>query len=251
MAFFWRTSPLTSHEQWFKNIGTKNTQPGTSAPTLADVWAGPLAVMETLESVEALHDFVWQSASVEAQTAFDEHRGGLRNHDLLLTGNAAGGPTVVSIEAKVDERFGETLAAYRDAAHQTIKAGKASNAEARLDGLLDAFAPEADAKALHELRFQLFSGVAGAVAAAVDAGAAHAVFLVHELITDQSEGVRRAENAADLRAFASLVFGLDVPASGSWCRRVTFKGNTRLDPKIALYVGKVTTRLTSDRFPTH
>lgn len=249
MSFFWRTSPLASHEQWFKNIGAKNTRPGTSAPTLADVWAGPLAVTEALESVEDLRGFVWQSASVEAQTAFDEHPGGLRNHDLLLTGNAAGGPTVVSIEAKVDERFDKTITAYRDAARRTVAAGKASNAEARLDGLLDAFAPEADAAALLELRFQLFSGVAGAVAAAADAGAAQAVFLVHELITDQSSDAPRADNAEDLRDFASVVFGLDVPSSGPWCRRAEFTGNARLDPKIAFYVGKVTTRLTSDRFP--
>ena len=57
---------------------------------------------------------------VEAQTAFDDLPGGRRNHDLLLFATAGGRPTSIGVEAKADERFGETLDDYLASAARRI-----------------------------------------------------------------------------------------------------------------------------------
>lgn len=254
MRFTWRNSPLPSHDEWFSRIrgsnpekSGKNFKSGTSAPTLADVWAGPLAVATALNGQPTLEGFVATSASVEAQTSFDDYSGP-RNHDLLLVGEAQGGVTVVSVEAKVAEPFADTVAQKRASA---TNQAAASNAGRRLDRLLTAVAatPDVEEQDVAELRYQLYTGVAGAIAAGVDAGAEQVVFLVHELAPDGADAAAHTRNAGDLRAFVTRVFGVDPPKDASWCvGPLEFVGSERLDPSIRLFIGCVVTDLRSTRF---
>jgi len=254
VRFTWRNSPLPSHDEWFSRIrgsnpekSGKNFKWGTSAPTLADVWAGPLAVATALNGQPTLEGFVATSASVEAQTSFDEFSGP-RNHDLLLIGEAEGGVTVVSVEAKVNEELSGTVRGYRASAS---KNDASSNAGKRLDGLLAAIATKSDVEEqdVAELRYQLYAGVAGAVAAGVDAGAAQVVFLVHELAPDGAVAAAHAQNADDLQAFMKHVFEVDPPQDAPWCvGPLDFVGSKRLDPSIRLFIGCVVTNLRSSRF---
>src|SRR5215210_1520480 len=92
---------------------------GSSKATkeLARYWMtdmGPGALSMVLDHHPGTKDFKPKQGVVGAKTKFDE-LGGPRSHDLLLTGEAAAGPTVVSIEGKIDEPFSQTLEEYRDA----------------------------------------------------------------------------------------------------------------------------------------
>jgi hypothetical protein len=50
MRFFWRNNdaPLTAHSAWVTRLERKNRVTGTSAPTLATAWSGPLDLLAAL-----------------------------------------------------------------------------------------------------------------------------------------------------------------------------------------------------------
>jgi hypothetical protein len=142
---------------------------------------------------------VIEQAVAEAQVAFDSYPGGKRNHDLLIRGRVAGGPIVIGLEAKADETFGETVKAYEARATALLKAAKSTNAPARLAGLMDDIAGVtlAEVPAFGDLRYQLFSGVAGTLAATDDDEIA--AFVLHEFATSLTTVKRREANKASAR----------------------------------------------------
>ena len=89
------------------------------------------------------------------------------------------------------------------------------------------------------------------MAAAVEHGAANAVFLVHEFVTDETAGALRQRNARDLHGFGLTVFDLEFPSTAEvpWCvGPLGFAGNgERLSSKVKLYVAKATTDWRSRR----
>jgi hypothetical protein len=96
------------------------------------------------------------------------------------------------------------------------------------------------------LRFQLFSGIAGAIAAAVDFEAVQAVFLVHEFVTAGVDDEKRRRNANDLHGFGTTVFGVELPigADAPWCvGPVPFAGSDRLSSSVQLFIAKAMTDL--------
>lgn len=113
MRFFWRSDddPLSSYSAWVDRIDHKNRQPGTSAPTLATVWAGPLDLLGALGTHPDLAGLTVHTATVEKKTEFDEHGGNVRNHDLVVRASTGSGERVaVCVEAKAGEPLGLTLA---------------------------------------------------------------------------------------------------------------------------------------------
>ena len=79
-----------------------------------------------LEALRLLLDEVTGTAGFEVKrgvagvrTSFDAFRGPY-SHDLLLIGQAGGGITVVGIEGKGDESFGQKLGEHRSAARRKI-----------------------------------------------------------------------------------------------------------------------------------
>jgi hypothetical protein len=101
---------------------------------------GLASVQQTLALRPRFAGFRAERAVVEAQTRFDDHRGGPRNHDLLVVGSAQREHVVVSVEAKADETFGATIEEYRSAAQHKVDAGTATKALDRLMGLMHAIA---------------------------------------------------------------------------------------------------------------
>jgi hypothetical protein len=85
MRFFWRSedAPLTTHSAWVKRLERKNRVSGTSAPTLATAWSGPLDLFAALETHPELVDLVIHDGIVEMKPTFDDRGGNARNHDLL------------------------------------------------------------------------------------------------------------------------------------------------------------------------
>lgn len=126
------------------------------------------------------------------------------------------GPLVVGLEAKADETFGQTVDGYFRAAAVKRKNELPTNAPERLDGLLAAVAGSslAERPELGALRYQLFSGVAGTLAAARENEST--AFVVHELKTSKTTPSKRAANAKALASFVKAVFGSEVPQEEWW-----------------------------------
>ncbi len=248
MRFTWRSRhPVRDYETWISLIGAKDKRPGRSAPSLAMSWAGAVAVAGALASHENLGGFTFSTGSIEAQTAFDAFPGGKRNHDLLLLGSTLTGATVVSIEAKADETFGQTVRAALKAGQRKDAVGEPTHAPERVQGLVAALIGHrgvTDDRVL-DLRYQLLTGIAGAVAAATAHDAVNAVFLVHEFITNTTTDKARRRNAQDLYDLGTTAFDLELPngGHGPWCvgpLRIPGDG-AALQGGTQLYVAKAVT----------
>ena len=143
MRAFWRgAKPLRSHAEWRGKLG-KNSKQGTSAPTLAAVWGGPVELMGALRHQPEFEGLRLTHLVVEAQSSVDEFSGP-RNHDLVARGELPSGECVViCVEAKAGESFGPTVKRQTSAAARAKsvaeKDGKTSNAAERLKGLLERF----------------------------------------------------------------------------------------------------------------
>jgi len=227
MRPFWRgDEPLHSHAEWRGKLG-KNSKQGTSAPTLAAVWGGPVELMGALRHQPELHGLRLTRLVVEAQSSVDEFSGP-RNHDLVARGELPGG-----------ESFGATVkqqtAAAARAKSVAEKAGKTSNAPERLKGLLERFVnyPTSEPR-VQNMRYQLLTALAGTLSEAEERGAQHAVLMVHEFLTDErpnAEIVR--EHDRDLHNFVTTVFDMEPPSAqqAPWCVDVSgmpWSGNPKL-----------------------
>ena len=215
--------PITSVREWgtrAKPAAAIHWQDGRSAKELARAWingTGQADLVAVLDLEERTRDLHISRATAEAQTAFDNWPGGRRNHDLLVEGDAGGRAMTVGLEAKADENFGQTIAGYVRAADRKIARREATNAPRRLAELLKNIAGTtlAARPELKELRYQLFSGVAGTLAAADADG--NAAFVVHEFDTSKTTQKKHEANAAALAAFVREIFGVTVPShDGPW-----------------------------------
>jgi Domain of unknown function (DUF6946) len=239
----WATAASTAQKQW---------RPLYSPFELARLWlteAGLSALRSTLDLAPATSGFAPEQGIVEAQTKFDQY-GDPRTHDLLLVGSAAGGRTVISIDGRVNEPFGPTLAEYDKAASRKAERGESTNDSERLDSLTQTlggwFLPDPDEEEQGEraLRFDLFAALAGTIAAAADEGAAVAVFCVHELVTPLSDSATRA---SDLRNFARVI----APRAGTqtgehgWIAGPgkVVQRTVRLPSSVEFYIAQVTSAM--------
>jgi hypothetical protein len=232
----WQTlAPPASSKHW---------KDGRSAKELATAWttsSGPAALIELFTGNDDLGALRIRDAIAEAQVAFDDFPGGKRNHDLLIRGECAGGPVVIGLEAKADETFGETIATYRRKAIAVREAGKSTNAPERLENLLSDIALISLDRnpTFGDLRYQLFSGVAGTLAAASKPGEI-AVFVVHEFATFETTAAKRAKNKLALSQFVGDVTAAVTPDRDAWLLG-PFHVPAQRWIEVPLYVGHLTT----------
>jgi hypothetical protein len=216
---------------------------GRSAKELAKAWtsgSGVADLTRLLDTRSETSGLAISSAVAEAQVGFDKFPGGKRNHDLLIRGRTAVGELVIGLEAKADESFGETVADYRTAALTRRGADKPTNAPERLEGLLrDIGSPSlASTPGSDELRYQLFSAVAGTLAAAD--GDQTAVFVVHEFATSLTRPEKRQANKLALARFILAVTGASPPDDDWWLLGPFHVPASRW-ARTALYLGHLTT----------
>ena len=217
-------------------------KPGTSAPTLALVWSGPLDVLGALGARPEFAGLSVQSVTVEARATFDTHGGNVRNHDLVLRATTpAGESVIVCAEAKAGEELGATVLKQRVQASDALAKNPRSKALQRLDDLLQRFHLPDDAQT-DALQYQLLTAWAGMLADAE--GHDHAVFALHEFRTDQRPDEKTTHNREALDHFAGAVLGCKLPErTAPWCLRVPdFDGVAA-----KLYVAHVMTDLRSAR----
>src|SRR4051794_23394062 len=235
-----RGEVIGSVEEWGRLAAPasyKHWKPDRSAYELASAWSvgeGRAAIQRVLSRCPALAGVEPQAAIAEAQTRFDAFSVP-RNHDLLIRA----GEVIVSVEAKADETFGETIGEYRAAANARRERGEGTKAPERLEGLLAALVPPG-ASAADSLRYQLFSATAGALAEAH--GARAAVVVIHDFVTPATSPAKRKANSADLRAFLMELFGAKPPRATEWCiGPFRVPGSDRIPGDVDLYFAKVVT----------
>ncbi len=220
-----------------------------SAMEVARAWLEGNAVRFPPEVTAALEDhpnfgsvLSWD-AEPEAKLKFDSFKGETRNSDLVVVANDSFGQYVLAVEAKADEEYDKTVAATFAAALERRIENPRSKGVARIERLVSALlrprirgGPKAA-----ELRYQLLTACAGAVAEAVRRKASRAVMLVHEFITPETLDTNHERNAVDLQRFLSRVTGtahervIDGQLYGPFAF-AAFDG-------VQLFIGKVTRNL--------
>lgn len=190
-----KTEEIKSFKDWerfFKKVdsdGKTHWKEGRSASSLAKFImdnenSGENDLISFLSPIS--EDIHLDYAIPEYEVKFDNYSGNGRKHDLGIFGTADGKPLFVGIEAKVDEEFGPTIA------KQFIKAmakrwnGKATNAPERVGNLIKRFFPTEIKEKHANLRYQLFTAIAGTLDVEKDLGGnkiCHRVFLVIEFDT--------------------------------------------------------------------
>lgn len=246
-----RGKPIRSVEEWgveARPAKADHWQDERSAKELAKAWisgSGPAALVSLLDRDPATAGLRIEHVVAEAQTAFDRWPGGKRNHDLLVTGETQGGSITIGMEGKADEAFGQTLKSYAAASQRLIDQGAVTNAHLSLDALTTALVGVTSSMApeLMRLRYQLFSGVAGTLAAA-ERHSAQAAFVVHEFVTNKTKPRLHAANAAALTAFAERVFAARPPAGESSWLLGPFHVPAERWAHLPLWIGKITTETT-------
>lgn len=242
--------PIESMGDWFRLAPPQKRErqwkDGRSAKELAKAWVGagaarvPAELDALFKSRPATESLVLECGTPEVVTKLDDYRGGKRNHDLVLIGQAGGVRTLVAVEAKADESFGPVIERYVDQ-----KKGTSSRIPDRIEHLFRAlFGRPLDAE-VGSLRYQLLHGVAGTLIEAHNRGAAQAVFVVHEFLSAATNDEKVDQNAKDLDRFVRALSGGAVDGLRDGCLVGPFQvsgGEFVLEPP-PLYVGKVTTWL--------
>lgn len=214
MRAYWKDNSrrLVRHADWRRLIAKKDRRQGTSAPTLAAAWAGPIELHGALRSQPHLCDIRLARVVVERESHFDSFAGP-RHHVLVAHGDLGNGETViVCVEAKAGEDLDRTVEKYsKDAKNKRAK-GEATNAPERLATLLERYVPyDSCEEPVRLMRHQFLSALAGTEAEAADAGADHAVLMLHDFITGQRCADKTVEHAMDWQRFWTTVFDREPP----------------------------------------
>jgi hypothetical protein len=269
-------------DEWHEHAPPKKPrvhwQPCRSAMESARAWIGhsgepaiPTEISALLESHELTRNFAPTLAIPEWVTRLDDYAGEHRNHDLIVIGTAVGGPTLLAVEAKADESFGDhtvfeylKLCARREderlrKAEQRRIAGRrparASNAARRIAELCSAlFGPPEDGEAVAELakplRYQLVAALAGALIEAQARKCSQVVLAIHEFLSSPdterpscgTDERKVARNTTDWRAFSLAVSHDERGAEGRLASPVVVPGSDRV-PRIPCLLGKATRHL--------
>jgi hypothetical protein len=207
------STPIRDLDHWGEIAGPKSRDqwvPGRSALEAARYWldAGD-HFPEALSASFAAHpDFGtiadW-SAEPEVRLPFDQFKGEPRNTDLLIRAFDEYGPFLIAVEAKADESFGALASDQLADAVDARMSNPRSMALARVEGLAKSILPvrSKGAPALRQIRYQLLTATAGAIAEASRNKVSRAVLLIQEFCSTLTKDTLQRRNHADLEAFVS------------------------------------------------
>jgi hypothetical protein len=204
--------PITCLADWQQHAGPKTAdqwREGRSAFELAYAWCGtgapamPEQVLKLLESRSETRGMVVRDALPEHQIRFDSHGGEPRNADLAFTGMTSTSKIAVTVEAKADEPFGDTVSRTIEKALERSIGNPRSRGVRRVEDLVRALVPayEDGLPRVESLRYQLLTATAGTLAYAALEEATFGVLLVHEFRTRKTNDTYHARNADDYRLF--------------------------------------------------
>jgi hypothetical protein len=242
------TQVISSLSEWLEYAPPKSAHhwvDGRSAKEVARAWletdgnSMPSEVHDALAVHPNFGPVLSWEGEPEAKLRFDAFLGEPRNCDLVVYASDEAGPYVLAIEAKADEPYGETVAqAFAAALERRIKNPR-SNGIARILRLAELLLrprAEGEPKAA-ELRYQLLTACAGAMAEAERRQYSRAVMLVHEFVTSSTTDINHERNSSDFAAFLNRLSGetCDAVVNGQLYGpfQVSAEG-------VQLFVGKVT-----------
>jgi hypothetical protein len=245
--------PINSVEDWRRLAPPKREYQwvaGRSAFELAHAWcesgrpAAPRELVELLDSHPATVHLRIESACPEHRIYFDQHGGEPRNADLAFIGDTSSGKVAVTVEAKADEPFGETLEDVVSAALERLIAKPESRGLLRVADLVRSlFSERSEGEPpVSALRYQLLTAAAGSLAYARSEGASVAVLLVHEFVTKGTREELHRRNAEDLERFLQRLSGATAlpPERTGLSGPFFVPGRPLFENPVPLYVGKVT-----------
>jgi hypothetical protein len=244
---------INSLRDWETLAGPKRDSQwaeGRSAFELANAWLGtgtpamPAALRDLLESAAVSSGLQVDEVHPEHRIPFDTRGGEPRNADLAFLGRTAAGTIAVTVEAKADEPFGDTVEGTLAAAVERWKQNERSQGIGRVMDLLQALLPPASdgLPQAKVLRYQLLTAAAGSLAYAAAQGAAAAVMVVHEFETGKTRAELHARNGADYNAFLLRLGCLPgATLAPGLCGPVMVPGLPLFLKAIPLYLGKITT----------
>ncbi len=242
-------TPINSVEEWFHRAppkkGAKQWKDGRSAKELAKVWFKtgepiiPCELKALLDSHPSTENFVPSIAVPEMVTPLDDFRGEGRNHDLVLLGHVGDRKTLVSIEAKADETFGDIIS------DRLVRAKSFSKVPDRIALLSQALWGRSIDKRLGRIRYQLLTGLAGTLIEARRQSAVQAVFVIHEFISEALTQDNVNRNAGDLEAFIRTFPAMEETSvhTGIMIDKIVFPGGPFVPGNIPTLIGKVVTHI--------
>ena len=202
-------SEITTMEQWSERVNSSHWKPGRSAYSLADfvMNRGGAGVLRERVSSVLSRPVTLDMATPEYGAKFDSHGGSPSKLDLGIFGRVGSESGLfVGLEAKVDERFGETVCKRYQRAVSYLEENPRSKAAARVRDLLsEYFGDTADPcdSAFSDVRYQLLTSTAGTVAVEAD----FSVFYVMVFETDSYDERRGRENRLDYERFIEAAGG--------------------------------------------
>ena len=207
---------LSTLDAWFDHAppkeGRRHWKDGRSAKESAKSWltAAPVLPAEIAATLSSHPDIGtlgdWR-AEPEAEVPIDEFYGP-PNVDVLLVGRDRSGSVVVAVDAKADEPFGGTVDETLRAARSRLDRNPRSKGVARVERLLAALlGTTMNDRDVLELRYQLLTVTAAAMAEAERRSAQRAVVMVHEFATPLTNDEKRTSNARDLNRFVARIAG--------------------------------------------
>lgn len=212
---------LESLEDWERFAGPKSAVQWAdyrSAKEAARAWLERLddgAIPSEIEAILVGHSDFSQvrrwSAEPECEVRFDAF-GGPANIDVMVHAEDDRGAFVMAVEAKADEPFGEYAdRALANALEAKLRSSN-SNALARIEGLA-ARLFEARGKGephVREIRYQLMTLSAAALAEAERTAVLRAVAMIQEFDTPRTTEEKRKANGRDLVRFLDRL-GVESP----------------------------------------
>ena len=253
-------TPIATLEDWATLAGPKRDDQwaeGRSAMETARAWLDgggvdlPKEVATLLKRHDAFGKLLAWSAEPEVQLRFDGFAGEPRNADLLVQATDEQGDYLIAIEGKVDEPFGDTVGDTLAAAVERLVDNERSNGVTRVTQLVAALlGPRQEGDpALKDIRYQLLTACAGALAEAARRGHSRVLVLIQEFVTDRAQDKKLLINAIDLGRFVKRLSHGDATSlnAGEIHGPFAVPGAPLFSTPIDLYVGKVSRNLRSRR----
>ena len=203
----WQGNEISNLVDWANLFSTsqkgRQWKEGRSAYSLADfiMIRGGAAHLESRISLILSQQVNLETATPEYRAKFDSFRGNPSNLDLGINGYVDSGASLfVGVEAKVDEKFGDTVGKTHGDGIRKRKTGKRTNAPERVEGLISRYASEPGGDLLSwwsHVRYQLLTGTAGTVCA----GKGVSVFYVLVFKTRCYDEQKGKDNQRDYEEF--------------------------------------------------
>jgi hypothetical protein len=249
---------VDSLEVWERLAGPKSRdqwKDHRSAKESAKAWLGgdgageiPKEIRTLFSDHPAFSQVTEWEAEPEGLVSFDGFRGPA-NIDVLARMKDELGRFVMAVEAKADESFGPLVGRVLAAALERRLASPRSQGIVRVEQLASSILGPAEGRVprMHQIRYQLLTATAAALARAHELDADRAVLMIHEFRTPKTDARRLRRNRDDLGRFLTRL-GSTSPEEVFERRLVgPFKvpGGERFPDPADLYVGKAVREVSS------